>query len=61
MILFHLSGRGLLGLLATTLLVLGVLALLWALAGPAWSIGLGLVLVLLIRGVLALLTPSNSE
>ncbi|SDR08938.1 hypothetical protein [Actinopolyspora saharensis] len=59
MILFHLSGRGLLGLLATTLLVLGVLALLWALAGPAWSIGLGLVLVLLIRGVLALLTPDS--
>lgn len=61
MILFHLSGRGFAGLLLTVLAVLGVLALLWALAGPAWSIGLGLVLVLLIRGVLALLTPSNSE
>ncbi|NYH79276.1 Tfp pilus assembly protein PilE [Actinopolyspora biskrensis] len=60
MILFHLSGRGFAGLLLSTLAVLGVLALLWALAGPAWSIGIGLVLVLLIRGVLALLTP-NSE
>ncbi|WP_438387213.1 hypothetical protein [Actinopolyspora saharensis] len=61
MILFHLSGRGLLGLLATTLLVLGVLALLWALAGPAWSLGLGLILVLLVRGVLALFSPGESE
>ncbi|SFD67318.1 hypothetical protein SAMN04487819_1023 [Actinopolyspora alba] len=61
MILFHLTGRSLLGLLAATLLVLAVLALLWALAGPAWSIGLGLVLVLLVRGVLALFSPGDSE
>ncbi|SFE30049.1 hypothetical protein SAMN04487819_110219 [Actinopolyspora alba] len=61
MILFHLTGRSLFGLLAATLLVLAVLALLWAFAGPAWSIGLGLVLVLLVRGVLALFSPGDSE
>lgn len=61
MILFHLTGRTLLGLLAATLTVLLVLAGLWAFAGPAWSIGIGLVLVLLIRGVLALFSPGDSE
>ncbi|SDP96640.1 hypothetical protein SAMN04487905_12111 [Actinopolyspora xinjiangensis] len=61
MILFHLTGRTLLALLATTLVVLLVLAGLWLLAGPAWSIGTGLVLVLLVRGVLALFSPGDSE
>ncbi|PRW61996.1 hypothetical protein [Actinopolyspora mortivallis] len=61
MILFHLTGRSLLGLLAATLAVLLVLAGLWFLAGPAWSIGIGLMLVLLLRGVLALFSPSDSD
>ncbi|MEV0088363.1 hypothetical protein [Saccharopolyspora sp. NPDC050642] len=53
----ELTGKGVVGLLATVALVLGVLALVWLLVTPAWAIGIGAGLVLLVRGVFWLFKP----
>ncbi|MEU6267954.1 hypothetical protein [Saccharopolyspora shandongensis] len=55
----ELTGKGVVTLLLTVALVLGVLALVWLLASPAWAIGIGAGLVLLVRGVFWLFKPHS--
>ena len=59
MLLLHLSGKSILIGLALLLGVLGVLALVWWLASPAIAVTTGVGLVLAIRGLFALLSPSS--
>lgn len=54
---FELTGRGLLVLLGITLAALLVLAGVWFWISPAYAIGTGIALVLLVRGAIALVTP----
>lgn len=54
----ELTGKGFLTGLFLLIAVLGVLYLVWLLAGPGYAIAGGLALFLLVRGLLALLTPS---
>lgn len=56
---FELTGRGLLALLGLIVAALVVLAGVWLLIGPAYAIGGGICLVLLVRGAIALVTPSG--
>ncbi|MEV6226944.1 hypothetical protein AB0L88_03500 [Saccharopolyspora shandongensis] len=55
----QLTGKGVVTLLVTVALVLGVLALVWLLVTPAWAIGIGAGLVLLVRGVFWLFKPHS--
>lgn len=55
---FELTGRGLLVLLGITLGALLVLAGVWFWISPAYAIGGAVALVLLVRGSIALVTPS---
>lgn len=54
----HLTGKGVLISLLVLLMVLAVLGVVW-LINPAWAIALGLVLLVLVRGLFALLKPSE--
>jgi hypothetical protein len=54
----HLTGKGVLTSLLVLLMVLAVLGVVW-LINPAWSIALGIVLLVLVRGLVALLKPSE--
>lgn len=54
----HLTGKGVLISLLVLLMVLAVLGVVW-LINPAWSIALGIVLLVLVRGLVALLKPSE--
>lgn len=54
----HLTGKGVLTSLLVLLMVLAVLGVVW-LINPAWSIAIGLVLLVLVRGLVALLKPSE--
>ncbi|MGI8310563.1 hypothetical protein [Saccharopolyspora hattusasensis] len=55
----HLTGRSVLTGLMLLAVVLGVLALVWLLVTPAWAIGIGAGLVLLIRGLVWLFKPHS--
>ncbi|MEY8040557.1 MULTISPECIES: hypothetical protein [Saccharopolyspora] len=54
-----LTGKGLLTALGLLALALGVLALVWWLAGPGYALLGGLGLVLLVKGLFALLKPAE--
>lgn len=54
----HLTGKGVLISLLILLAVLTILAVIW-LINPAWSIAIGLVLLVLVKGLFALLKPSE--
>lgn len=54
---FEVTGRTILTVLLLLALVVGGLALVWVLINPGWAIGIGLVLVLAIRGLFALFKP----
>ncbi len=54
----HMTGKGFLGGLLILLAVLVLLAVVW-LINPAWSIAAGLCLIGLVKGLFALLKPSD--
>ncbi len=54
----HLTGKGVLISLLVLLMVLAVLGVVW-LINPAWSIAIGLVLLVQVKGLFALLKPSE--
>ena len=54
-----LTGKGLLSSLLVLLGVLGALALVWWLVSPGIAVGIGVGLVLLVKGLFALLSPSS--
>ncbi|CAM3167444.1 hypothetical protein SAXI111661_21060 [Saccharomonospora xinjiangensis] len=54
----HLTGKGVLISLLVLLMVLAVLGVVW-LISPPWAIAIGLVLFVLIKGLFALLKPSE--
>lgn len=54
-----LTGKGLLASLLVLLGVLGALALVWWLVSPGIAVGIGVGLVLLVKGLFALLSPSS--
>lgn len=54
----ELTGKTLLTILALVASAILALALVWMLAGPAPAIISGVVLILIIRGVVALITPN---
>lgn len=58
---FELTGRGLLVLIGLTFAVLLVLTGVWFWIGPGYAIGAGVVLVLVVRGAIALVTPSHKS
>ncbi|GAB2660008.1 hypothetical protein GCM10027271_18400 [Saccharopolyspora gloriosae] len=58
---FALTGRSLLVLLGLVVGALLVLAGVWVFISPGYAIGGGLALILLVRGAIALITPSNPQ
>ena len=54
----ELSGKGVLISLVLLAAVIAALALVWLLVSPAVSIGIGIGLILLIRGLIALFKPA---
>lgn len=56
---YELTGRGLLILLGLVLAALLILSAVWFWISPAYAIGGGIGLVLLVRGAIALVTPSQ--
>jgi len=54
----HLTGKGVLTSLLVLLLIITALIVVW-LINPAWSIAIGLVLLVPVRGLVALLKPSE--
>lgn len=54
----HLTGKGVLISLLVLLMVLAVLGVVW-LISPPWAIAIGLVLFVLVKGLFALLKPSE--
>ncbi|EID55126.1 hypothetical protein [Saccharomonospora xinjiangensis] len=54
----HLTGKGVLISLLVLLMVLAVLGVVW-LISPPWAIAIGLVLLVLVKGLFALLKPSE--
>ena len=54
-----LTGKGLLSSLLVLLGILGALALVWWLVSPGIAVGIGVGLVLLVKGLFALLSPSS--
>ncbi|SFS94551.1 hypothetical protein [Saccharopolyspora flava] len=55
----ELSGKGVLMSLGVLAFVLGVLALVWLVFSPAVAIGIGVGLVLLVRGLIKLFSPAQ--
>ncbi|MBQ0922650.1 hypothetical protein [Saccharopolyspora endophytica] len=55
----ELSGKGVLMSLGVLAFVLAVLALVWLVFSPAVSIGIGVGLVLLVRGLIKLFSPAQ--
>ncbi|SFS46937.1 hypothetical protein [Saccharopolyspora flava] len=55
----ELSGKGVLISLGVLAFVLAVLALVWLALSPALAIGLGIGLILLVRGLIALFSPAK--
>lgn len=56
---FLITGKGVLTFLLVLAVVIGLLALVWLLVGPGQAIGIGVGLVLVIRGLFALFKPSE--
>ncbi len=55
----ELSGKGVLISLGVLAFVLAVLALVWLVFSPAVAIGIGIGLILLVRGLIALFSPAK--
>lgn len=55
----ELSGKGVLMSLGVLAFVLAVLALVWLVLSPAVAIGIGVGLVLLVRGLIKLFSPAQ--
>lgn len=55
----ELSGKGVLISLGVLAFVLAVLALVWLVLSPAVAIGIGIGLILLVRGLIALFSPAK--
>ncbi|TDD10610.1 hypothetical protein E1202_01770 [Saccharopolyspora karakumensis] len=55
----ELSGKGVLMSLGVLAFVLAVLALVWLVFSPAVAIGIGVGLVLLVRGLIKLFSPAQ--
>ncbi|MBB5153030.1 hypothetical protein [Saccharopolyspora phatthalungensis] len=58
-VLFELTGQAIKTILGLLVLVVVVLALVWLLIGPAYAIGGGIGVIVLVRALYALLTPSG--
>ena len=59
MLQIQLTGKGILGGLGLLLGVLAALALVWWLVSPGYAIAGGIGLILLVKGLFALLKPSE--
>ncbi|MDI2031114.1 hypothetical protein QFW96_20955 [Saccharopolyspora sp. TS4A08] len=55
----ELSGKGVLISIGVLAFVLAVLALVWLVLNPAVAIGIGIGLVLLVRGLIVLFSPAK--
>ncbi|MBB5154031.1 hypothetical protein [Saccharopolyspora phatthalungensis] len=60
-VLFELTGQAIKTILGLLVLVVVVLALVWLLIGPAYAIGGGIGVIVLVRGLYALFAPSRDE
>ncbi|GAA0509314.1 hypothetical protein [Saccharopolyspora thermophila] len=59
MLHIQLTGKGLLTSLLILVATTAALALVWLLVNPGWAIGIGLGLILCIRGLFALFKPHS--
>ncbi|SDY71768.1 hypothetical protein SAMN05216215_103359 [Saccharopolyspora shandongensis] len=55
----ELTGAAIKTVLILLLLTIGVLALVWLLAGPGYAIAGGIAVIVIVRGLYALFTPSS--